>query len=275
MRSDRIERDENTPHAPKLFGFRNGSSCLSSAVNTSFPWPVSSWRLRPDAVQGEYGRSAPRVTRHPNMKSQISGGSGSAFSRSPRVAKDVLLAATLEELAQMCGALVRVTDVIQPNTSPAQAPLRIDVHVGDALDFCDALSAVPRTGGGANNDASTAQPSSAATPPIAFQQDTLRPLHLRAGTFGPGTTDFDVIKSSNLADHLGGRLEFARSSATSVSICNASSCRIHACPRKTQTMLCTCRFSAYPGACVCSPKYDAVWMTPLPLAPPHGHSLIC
>lgn len=103
----------------------------------------------------------------------------------------------------MCGAFLEATAVSQPpNTSPAGARLRIDVHVGDALDFCDALSAVPPASGG--DDASEVAPPSP-IPPVAFQRGTIQPLELKEEVVrGAGRQPaFDVIKSSNLADHLG------------------------------------------------------------------------
>ena len=38
---------------------------------------------------------------------------------------------------------------------------------------------------------------------IAFQQGTLQPFRLRKDTFGGLRTEFDVISTSNLAEHLG------------------------------------------------------------------------
>jgi len=186
------------------FSLHSFPVCCPSSPTLQFPeiWLVSWWRLRPDTLQDEYGKSAPPVTQHENIKSRVAEGGRGASSISPRAAKDAWLATALEQLAQMCGAFVRATAGIHSHRSPAPTRLRIDVNVGDALDFCDALATV--------NDTPTSASSSNAIPPIAFQQDTLQPLQLRAGILGPLTSDFDVIKSSNLADHLGARIAIRR-----------------------------------------------------------------
>lgn len=85
---------------------------------------------------------------------------------------------------------------------PAVESLNIKIHVGDALNFCDALLASPSTvRAGSASDAGC--PGTTATPPIAFQRGTLQPLQFRAGVFEGLAPTFDAIKSSNLADHLG------------------------------------------------------------------------
>lgn len=167
------------------------------------PCPVSLWKLRPDTRQDEYGKFAPRVTKHQDINSHIGEGGSSATPIAPQVAQDAWLSTALEELAQMCGAFSRATPGAQPSTSTAEARLSIGMHVGDALDLCDALSAVSPAVSGAGCDVPSPDVSSTAIPPVAFQQGKLQPLQLRADIFGALPPTFDVIKTSNLADHLG------------------------------------------------------------------------
>lgn len=152
------------------------------------------WKLRPEELQGEYGKLAPRVTKHQDINSYIGRDGPSATPIASSVAQDAWLGTALEELAQMCGAFLGAT-VCRPDNT-----VRIDVQFGDALDFCDALSAVPATVGGAGNEAGV---TPAPTPPVAFQQATLQPLELRDGIFRGCQPAVDVINSSNLADQLG------------------------------------------------------------------------
>ena len=162
---------------------------------------VSLWKLRPEGLQGEYGKLAPRVTKPGEINSYIGRDSSSASPIASRVAQDAWLGTALEELAQMCGAFLGATAVQNPSNStwPAGgARVRIDVHVGDALDFCDALLSVPPAAGHARE----AAPSSP-IPPVAFQRATLHPLELRNDVFRAGQPAFDVVKTSNLADFLG------------------------------------------------------------------------
>eukprot|EP00752_Nemacystus_decipiens_P011512 g10222.t1 len=166
----------------------------------AFNTDVSLWKLRPQRLQDEYGKLAPRVTKHEEINSCMTQGDGpSATPVAPSVARDAFLGVALEELAQMCGAFLGATTHRPANdaaTSTGGTRLTIDVHVGDALGFCDALSAVPQgeTGG-----------APTPIPPVAFQKATVQPLELKGDVFGPAGRPpaFDVIKTSNLADHLG------------------------------------------------------------------------
>ncbi|CAN0216257.1 unnamed protein product, partial [Ectocarpus sp. 6 AP-2014] len=160
---------------------------------------ASLWKLRPQSFQDEYGQQAPTVTKPPEMNSQIGGGGSRVTSIPTSVAQEAWLSAALEELAQMCGALLRATATSNADSS-ARSRLSINVHVGDALNFCDALLACASpTRGSADADGDTPKVSATRGSPVSFQQDTLQPLHIRAGA----VTEFDVISSSNLADYLG------------------------------------------------------------------------
>ena len=164
--------------------------------------PVALWKVKPEGLQGEYGKLAPRVTKHETINSYIGKDGPSDTQITLRVAQDAWLGVALEELAQMCGAFLGATaKQSSPNTPPAVSRLIIDVHVGDALDFCDALSAVPPTVSGGGKESATPAPM---IPPVAFQKASIQPLELRNDVFGPGPPAFDVVKTSNLADHLGG-----------------------------------------------------------------------
>ena len=161
---------------------------------------VSMWKLRPEKLQDEYGKLSPRVTKHEAINSYIGRDLPSAAPLASRVARDASLGVALEELAQMCGAFLQATTSHHPGaTSPAAGGVRvrIDIHVGDALDFCDALFAVPLKAGGDARGVAT-------PPPVSFQKGSLELLELKNDIFGAGRPAFDVIKSSNLADHLGG-----------------------------------------------------------------------
>lgn len=189
---------------PPTSNLHEFACCRCPPAHTLPPCPVSLWKLRPEGLQGEYGKLAPRVTKHEDINSYIGKDGPSATPIPPRVAQGAWLGTALEQLAQMCGAFLGVT-VSQPaNTSPAGTRLRIDVHVGDALDFCDALLAVPPTVRGAGGNTATSTP----IPPVSFQQATLQPLKLKDDVFAATPPAFDVIKSSNLADHLGGLLQY-------------------------------------------------------------------
>eukprot|EP00752_Nemacystus_decipiens_P011513 g10223.t1 len=167
----------------------------------AFNTDVAMWKLRPEGMQGEYGKLAPRVTKHEVVNSYIGRNGPSAARIAPRVAQDAWLGVALEELGQMCGAFLEATASRPASTSSSLGTrLRVDVHVGDALDFCDALSAVPSTAAGGNDGGR--QPP-AATSSVEFQQGTLQPLELQNDVFGGAGPAFDVIKTSNLADHLG------------------------------------------------------------------------
>ncbi|CAM9703054.1 unnamed protein product, partial [Pylaiella littoralis] len=161
----------------------------------AFNTDVSLWNVRPEALQDEYGKLAPRVTKCQQWKSGIEKGSPTNIQVPPRVLQDACLGTALEELAQMCGAFLGATVTPTSSTVPAVENLNIKIHVGDALNFCDAILAA--------NDAARRGFGTTLTPPVAFQQGTLQPLQFRAGIFGGAALTFDVIKSSNLADHLG------------------------------------------------------------------------
>ncbi|CAM9318377.1 unnamed protein product, partial [Ectocarpus sp. 13 AM-2016] len=165
----------------------------------AFNTGASLGKLRPQSFQDEYGRQAPTVSKPREMNSQLGGGGSRVTSIPTSVAQEAWLSAALEELAQMCGALLRATATSNADSS-AGSRLSINVHVGDALNFCDTLLACESpVGGSADADGDTPKESATRGSPAAFQQDTLQPLHLRAGA----VTDFDVISSSNLADYLG------------------------------------------------------------------------
>lgn len=117
----------------------------------------------------------------------------------------------LEELAQMCGAFLKATTSTSVSSVshvlPEMPDLRINVQVGDALNFCDALLAASPPpeliGGGGDQTANSAAFSETVFPPVSFQQATLQPLQLRAEMATGPRPEFDVINTSNLAEHLG------------------------------------------------------------------------
>ncbi|CAM9319522.1 unnamed protein product, partial [Ectocarpus sp. 12 AP-2014] len=165
----------------------------------AFNTGASLWKLRPQSFQDEYGRQAPTVSKPREINSHLGGGGSLVTSIPTSIAQEAWLSAALEELAQMCGALLRATATSNADSS-AGSRLSINVHVGDALNFCDTLLACASpVGGSADADGDAPKESATRGSPVAFQQDTLQPLHLRAGA----VTDFDVISSSNLADYLG------------------------------------------------------------------------
>lgn len=98
----------------------------------------------------------PRVTKHEEIDACIGIGRPSLACREPCVVHDARLGAALKELAHMCGAFLQATMSHPGTTSPAGTTrVRIDAHVGDALDFYDALLAVPPTAGGPQSEAAT------------------------------------------------------------------------------------------------------------------------
>lgn len=164
------------------------------------PCPVSLWKLRPRELQNEYGARAPRVATNEDVNALIGDGRPSLAPRESRVVQDAWFSAALEELAQVCGAFLGATASQPTDTSSTGTRVRVGMHVGDALDFCDALLAVPPMAGAAGSDAAPSSP----IPPVAFQQATIQPLELRDNVFGAWDPAFDVIKCSTLVNELGG-----------------------------------------------------------------------
>ncbi|CAM9358762.1 unnamed protein product [Scytosiphon promiscuus] len=169
------------------------------AFHTDVVW----WKLQPEHLQDEYGKLAPRVTKHRELNSFIGKDSLTATAIPHRIMQEAWMGAALEELAQMCGAFLRLTSM----TELTVERLTINVHVGDALNFCDALVAMPHSvvplGESARHeDGCSRRFPSPATPPFFFQQGSLSPLYLCGGVF-TGRPEFDVISTSNLAEHLG------------------------------------------------------------------------
>lgn len=167
------------------------------------PKQVSLWKVQPDNLQDEYGKLAPRVTKHQEFDPCIDKDRPTT-PIAPHVLQNAWFRSALEELAQMCGAFLRATACSTPKSSPVVPRLNIDIHVGDALDFCDALLAAPSTVGSRGDDPATPSLDTEVAPPVAFQQGTLQPLQLRVDVLGElAPPAFDVIKSSNLAEYLG------------------------------------------------------------------------
>ncbi|CAM9120819.1 unnamed protein product [Ectocarpus sp. 6 AP-2014] len=152
---------------------------------------LSWWKLRPERLQGEFGKLAPRVTKHLEAGAH-SGPGGPKVANALR--QNAWFGTALEELAQMCGAFLAATSTSVPTATPH---LDITMQVGDALNFCDALLTASPWLGTAEDCA-----TSAVFAPISFQQGSVQPLHLRAGIFSY-PPQFDVINTSNLAEHLG------------------------------------------------------------------------
>lgn len=182
---------------------------------------VSWWKLRPENLQDEYGKLAPRVTKNqdPTFHS-LSGGA----NLGTETLQNSWFSTALEELAQMCGAFLAATPPASPsvglNASPdetakrpcnAEPHLTIIVQAGDSLNFCDALltaSASKSPGSREDgrktngNDSSNGVSPGATFAPISFQQASVHPLHLRDNVFRC-PPKFDVISTNNLAEHLG------------------------------------------------------------------------
>lgn len=179
------------------------------------PLTVSWWKLRPENLQDEYGKLAPRVTKRQEVETHNCPGR-------PKLSAETLQSSwfgtALEELAQMCGAFLAVTatavksKAASTSNSPSTvAPqISITIQVGDSLNFCDALMTAspspalvvgnPRSASGTQDD--TARYPGAIFEPVSFQQGSVEPLHLRAGVFAY-PPEFDVISTTNLAEHLG------------------------------------------------------------------------
>ncbi|CAM9183760.1 unnamed protein product [Ectocarpus fasciculatus] len=186
---DKDTKPEILSRAMGLASFCQGEGIVANAkMRRQLSW----WKLRPENLQDEFGKLAPRVTKHHETGSQ-SGPGG------PKVASEVRqkawFGAALEELAQMCGAFLAATSTSVPTAAPS---LGITMQVGDALNFCDALLTASLSPG-TTEDCTT---PSAVFAPISFQQGSVQPLHLRAGVFRC-PPQFDVINTSNLAEHLG------------------------------------------------------------------------
>ncbi|CAM9288454.1 unnamed protein product [Ectocarpus fasciculatus] len=166
------------------------------AFHTDVGW----WKLRPENIQGEFGKVAPKVTKPQGFDLASSGvtQAHSSFTPTAKMYHDTQNAwfiTALEELSQMCGAFVRAT-----------AKLRISIHVGDALNCCDALLAASAASSSARSreeDGTTSLKD--VFPPVFCQQGTLQPVQLRADALmtPSGLFEFDVINTSNLAEHLG------------------------------------------------------------------------
>ncbi|CAM9189713.1 unnamed protein product, partial [Hapterophycus canaliculatus] len=164
------------------------------------------WKMRPKHLQDEYGKAAPRVTRHQEVNAFIGKNGPTATPIPGRVVKEAWLGSALEQLAQMCGAFLRVTAIRLAESKTSH--LTINIQAGDALDFCDALVAMPQVvepvGRSSHDDPDcSSRPRQSGNPSFAFQQGSLQPLQLCAELFNGSRPDFDIISTSNLADHLG------------------------------------------------------------------------
>ncbi|CAN0267812.1 unnamed protein product, partial [Ectocarpus sp. 12 AP-2014] len=166
------------------------------AFHTDVCW----WKLRPENLQGEFGKVAPKVTKPQGFNLAGSGPTQAPFSFKPtaktqRDTQNVWFVTALEELAQMCGAFVRAT-----------AKLSITIHVGDALNCCDALLAASAALSSArSSEENGVTAPNDVFPPVFCQQGTLQPVQLRADALmtPSGSFEFDVINTSNLSEHLG------------------------------------------------------------------------
>lgn len=218
-----------TPNWPFSFRRKFGFPCRCrfrcpklyfADVSLGAPGTVSWWKLQPGDLQDEYGKLAPTVTKQREMNSDC-GPEGAKLSNEAR--QSTWFGAALEELAQMCGAFLAatrtpVTPLVDPtsNLSCTGAPhLSITFQVGDSLNFCDALLAATSspysTQDSPSGCRSAAEHPGVVFEPLSFQQGSLQPLHLRADVFRC-PPEFDVISTSNLAEHLGGccyRLELS------------------------------------------------------------------
>lgn len=150
---------------------------------------VAWWKLRKESLQDEYGKLAPAVIKYPDFHF-LGCKEGSVSSATAQIGMQTAwFGAALEELAQMCGAFLEAT-------APTTPRLRITIHAGEALNFCDALVAA----------STPTRLAGSKVAPVMFQQYTLQPLQLRAeplGLFTGSRPRFHVINTSNLADHLG------------------------------------------------------------------------
>lgn len=169
---------------------------------------VTSWKLREASSQDEHGKFAPPVLKHRDLDTRrYMVGLPTASSR--RSVQEAWFGAALEQLAQMCGGFLAATRIMPAEFDSSMgfaAPhLRINIHVGDAINLCDSVLASSLSGGLANGGVTPTRSASNSSTleGIAFQQGTLQPLRLRADTFVGPRAKFDVISTSNLAEHLG------------------------------------------------------------------------
>lgn len=173
---------------------------------------VSWWKLRPENLQDEYGKLAPRVTKHQGVDNHHRPG-GPKVSAEAR--QNAWFGTALEELAQMCGAFLAVTTTavkptaagISDSSSTVAPHISITIQVGDSLNFCDALLTASPSPASAAGDPGCTQSSAARSPgavfdPVSFQQGSVEPLQLRVNVFAY-PPEFDVISTTNLAEHLG------------------------------------------------------------------------
>ncbi|CAB1098062.1 unnamed protein product [Ectocarpus sp. CCAP 1310/34] len=132
------------------------------------------------------------------------GGEGSRVTSIPTsIAQEAWLSTALEELAQMCGALLRVTATSNADSS-AGSRLSINVHVGDALNFCDTLLACASPAWG-SADADGDAPKESATRGIINVVVASAPL-LKAHRYAVLLTSF--ISTSHVSSLFQGTQEF-------------------------------------------------------------------
>lgn len=191
---------------------------------------VTSWKLRDENFQDEHGKLAPSVLRQRQLDTD-SFNTGSTTASSRRGVQDAWFGVALEQLAQMCGGLLAATPDPHASITSSAPYLRININVGDAIDFCDSVLAASMTAGvpegSLGPDASSS--SSPTFTGIAFQQGTLQPLRLRKDTFRGLRPEFDVINTSNLADHLG---EYSSTTnSLSLSLCPRSDLFVQEAPQ--------------------------------------------
>ncbi|CAN0510966.1 unnamed protein product, partial [Ectocarpus sp. 12 AP-2014] len=198
----RIRRERTaflTKYMPKSMGniisraMGLSSFCQGESIeaNAKMRRQLSWWKVRPESLQDEFGKLAPRVTKHHDAGSH-SGPGGPKVANGVR--QNAWFGTALEELAQMCGAFLAATNTTVSTAAPS---LGIILQVGDSLNFCDALLTASPSRGTAE-DCTT----SAVFAPISFQQGSVQPLHLRADVFSC-QPEFDVISTNNLVEHLG------------------------------------------------------------------------
>lgn len=169
---------------------------------------VASWKLRDEIFQDKHNKLAPRVLKERVVKTR-SCKAGRSTASSRRSEQDARFCAALEQLAQMCAGFLAATRIAPAESgasiASASPHLRMNIHVGDAIDFCDAILASSVTAGAPEGSVrpSASNSDSLTFEGIAFQQGTLQPFRLRKDTFWGLRTEFDVISTGNLAEHLG------------------------------------------------------------------------
>ena len=124
-----------------------------------------------------------------------------------RGVQDAWFDAALEQLAQMCGGFLKATGTPQtePDVGDATPRLRININVSNAISYCDAILALSPSLDFAEGDVGPGA-SSSGSPTfkgVAFPQGSLEPLRLLKDDFMGPRSEFDVINTSNLADHFG------------------------------------------------------------------------